>query len=148
MKNSPLIDVSVIAGLLALLVWPILALTHGEETSAPPPADLHIHVAEQERLDAWLTVKASHAPDRLTLRSDGVVLWTMSRADRDELEWQERVELHLDDHVCSIQVEAVWDETVERTVVQLILEPDGLESESAVMWADSVLDNVVEFEWE
>ena len=147
MKNSPLLDVIVIAGVLSLLLWPIFALTQGEETSVRPPADLHVHVAEHETLDAWLTLKSSHPPERLTLKSDGAILWAMASKDASDLEWQERVELHLEDHLCSIQVEAVWDGEIERTVVQLILEPDGLEAESRVMWGDSVLDEVVEFEW-
>ena len=148
MRNNPLLDFGICVVLLSVLAWPVARLTHQEAPAEVNPHGDHVHIDDEEMIDAWIELKASCHPDTIEIHQGDKLLWRMPGNSGKDMTWSDQIQLHLEDHSCELLLKGGWTEQNHEAALQLIIEPDGLPAESVVLWAGESLDEIVEFSWE
>jgi len=100
----------------------------------PRPVTKEVTVpTEVASSQAWVTVRCAHAPERIRLKKEGVLL----ELDQfSELEHEAALEYKAGE---VLQLELAWPEGTPETAALLVIEPDGRENREISYWGNRTL---------
>jgi hypothetical protein len=156
MRGWPIGEALALGAFLAFLLWPLHGFTFGRRPHPgpdPAPAPMTVSAAtppDSSGTDVVLvhaSVRFAHGPERCVIRHEGVVLWEMDPATA--LRASRPLPLPLPGTAPSMEllVDVVWPEGTPDTVVELTLEPDGLEGVTRTAWGRGTFSGPLSFTW-
>lgn len=144
MRGFPLVNGIVILCCLVAFAVPLATLTGdrtgGAQNQVAPAAEAATAIPTRFQL------KFAHRPSRARLSHLGREIWSTEAFAGNET--SARVSLEIPTEGIDVLLEVEWPEGTPLTAVQLDLEPDGLETRSAVAWGSPRLEAVLTFVWE
>lgn len=145
MKGSPLHQLLIVVLFFGGLLLPMLTFS-GKAPPAPEPVDHgHAHTQEERLVTAWATLHFAHPPLHLHLHQGARDLWHLDPTG--ETEFETELELGMSGDFAEIIAHVIWPANTPESVVELTLEPDGLEKRTRTAWGHKKLDTVLVFQW-
>lgn len=139
MRNWPVTDAFWVTLLGIALLWPMLRLSGGQSPQVLPDDR-----SDAASIPTFVTIRSAHPPQSLEIRHEGEVLYQAAPAEPFiEADW----ELPVEATGLELAVRASWPPGTPETVVEVTLEPDGLDSRSASAWGAGELDSILQFPW-
>jgi len=135
MRGQPLIQWLCFALGWLLLVYPIMRVT-GSVGPEVQQERTHSHLTH-----TWMTIKLSHPPESLEIFDPKTHTWVSPSFDGFSCEAE--VFLLFDAHGVEIRIRAQLPE--QMTAMELMLEPDGMPSQSRTIWRSGTIDEAIAF---
>ncbi len=148
MRGWPLLELLGLSVALALLVLPLHAFTLGRRpvTDADPSPKSFVSPSEPiERTAARISARFAHPPRRMRVSSEGETIWEVSSPAGQFA--SSECDLPIAAMGIELRVEAEWPAGTAETVVELALEPDGLETLARTAWGKGTLDAILTYKW-
>lgn len=144
MIGFPLRQLAVTAALFLGLLIPLAALSR-RQPPAPVLAIDHVHDVERTQITAWATLHFAHPPLHVHLHQGDREIWHLDPTD--EKEFESEIVLGVGNGFAEIVAHVVWPAGTPESVIELTLEPDGMEARTISDWGHGKLDTVLMFEW-
>jgi hypothetical protein len=147
MRGWPLIELLGLSGALALLTLPLHAFTLGRRPLPPSPAATTATAApdHEERTPVRLSARFVHPPSRLRVCNGPEILWESAALSTTSA--SARCTLPLAIAAVDLRVEVEWPAGTPETVVELTLEPDGLDTLSRTAWGTGTVETILSYTW-
>lgn len=145
MKVCPLHQLMIVALFFGGLLLPMLMLSR-KAPPVPGPVDHgHVHAQEETLVTAWATLHFAHPPLHVHLHQGARDLWHLDPTS--ETEFETELELGMSGDFAEIIAHVTWPANTPESVVELTLEPDGLQERTRSEWGRTKLDTILAFQW-
>lgn len=162
MRGFPPIQIFILGLAFGLLALPLAQLTTGyerrsdsamespENTGDPQvvkggsdhPEGEHKHV----EVPSLLRVRFAHAPLTLSLKQEGMELFTQTDLSKSPLEIKANLEINHEGN--EVMLSATWPPGTPDTALTVEIEPDGFETRSETRWSsNAALNEVLTYTW-
>ena len=146
MRARPVRDAAMVAALFATLLVPLVHLTGADSVTASRPLKhSHVHGSPDKTVPAWLTLHFAHAPLHVHLHQGTHDLLHVDPSGETKIE--QEIQLGLADGFAELIAHVDWPSNVQESIVEVTLEPDGLERQVQSAWGRSNLNAVLTFQW-
>ena len=142
MRGFPLINGALILLALGLALVPLWRLTSAPQVAARPA----VQTEDRATTPTEISVQYAHAPERLVISHLGQELWSAGSAA--EIDEGAEVALALPKEGIDLHVVATWPAGTPKTAVEIALEPEALAKQSAILWSDVGVDDILTFQWD
>ena len=143
MRGFPLLNLLVCLGLAFAVVAPLVRRM--TVVAAPPPPAAAVDTSGS--VEASVRFRCVHAPRSLAVTAAGRPLARWENAAGD-LAFEERVALPWEARRTEFTVTASWPDGTPETVIEVTIEPDGLEARTTNLWSSGgTLEEIVGTTW-
>ncbi len=156
MRGFPVLSTLVAIALLALAWWPLSYVTgKSSQTGAESGTDCPLtplptaaETGVSSPVPVFLTVRASHAPSKLTLVLDGENEIDLAEGADWTGEITKELSIVIPTEGIEAWVEAQWPEDVANVALAISLTPEAGEERRVTLWSDGPeLSDLAEFIW-
>jgi|GEM_PF-935869 len=144
MRGFPLANALLTAGCLLVFLLPLATLTGQQKRGVLPPAETG---GADEHIPTRIILKFAHIPLRAEVSHLGKQLWAADRFGEGGTEFEVSLPLSRASDGIDLLVEVLWPGEVPQTVVQVVLEPEGLGQVSQTAWGRGEFAEVLGFVW-
>jgi len=145
MRGFPLLNALAVLAGMALLWFPLSRLT-GRDRGMPAPSSTAETVVGDAPIPIVLRLRFAHPPLRASVSHLGALLWESD--DPDAMEAGFESALAIPPEGIDLALDADWPEDTPETALQLEVEPEALESRTAVVWGRGSLHEILTFVWQ
>ena len=141
MRGFPPLEMAVLVALFAIALLPLVRLTGANASTSEQDRGSKTPVAE---LSVYGELRFAHRPTSVSLRHGSDVLVSKNLgAESDSIDFEFNAPLD----GCELSLDVQWSDTSPETAVEILLEPEGIDSQRTTLWGREALSEFVSFSW-
>lgn len=146
MRGFPLVNALVIVLALGAFFVPLRHLTRpAPESGSSPEGDDLVETLAGDLVPVGVSVRFAHSPVSLTLSHLGEIVWRAESAEA--MKDGNVITLPIPPEGIDLMLHARWPEGTPETVLELTLTPEALPEQSAILWGEGEVEDVLTFVW-